>query len=110
MRPLSISEIKQQGAVKIEKWVPFVIFSYVAFVSFIIVIVNGGNYNVYDFTDEQLAALESPSNDPITLLNKLLILSNLSTVYGIVGAITLLWGILFIIAIAVAINEFVPFT
>lgn len=75
-----------------------------------ILIINNSNYNIYDLTTEQRNVLQNPSNDPFTLLSKLMVLSDLNSVYLFVGTLTFVLSIIFLLAILVAINEFVPFT
>lgn len=93
-----------------EKWTVVVIASYLIYITLIIYIVDNSSYNIYDITDEQRNALTNPSNDPLTLLNKFLVLSAVSSTYAFLGALTSIFTIIFIVAVLITINEFIPFT
>ena len=93
-----------------EKWTAVIIASYLIYITLIIFIVDNSSYNIYDITDEQRNALSNPSNDPLTLLNKFFVLSNVSSTYALLGMITSIFTIIFIISVLITINEFIPFT
>ena len=93
-----------------EKWTAVVIVSYLIYITLIIFIVDNSSYNIYDITEEQRSALDNPSNDPATLLNKFFVLSTVSSTYAFLGAVTSIFTILFIISVLITINEFIPFT
>lgn len=66
--------------------------------------------NIYNFTYQQQQALDNPSNDIEALYVKFSLLTSVSSDWAIVGAITTIYTIAFIIALALLINEFIPFT
>jgi len=72
--------------------------------------VNNSSSDIYNLTSEQEEVLNNPSQDPLTLLNKLFVLSSLNSGYAFVTVITSILSVIFVLTILVAINEFVPFT
>lgn len=74
-------------------------------------IMVNANYQAIDIlnlTPEQEAILATPPADVITFLSKAVILSSVSSTYFIVNFITVLLGIIWIIAIAKALKEVFP--
>lgn len=79
--------------------------------SFMIAIVSNMtviNADIYDITTEQQEVLLSPSGDPITFLNKTLILSSISSGFLALGIITALLTLVFMMAVAKAVKEMIP--
>ena len=96
-----------------ENWIPKYILGYLIYIAFIIAIMSSSAnvvMNIYDLTPDQEAILTNPSDDITATLEKLYVVSSISSVYAIVNLVTLVLSIIMILAIATAINEFVPFT
>lgn len=93
-----------------EEWVVKVILGYIVYMVFILLVTAGTNIRIYELTAEQQAALTSSDTDVFVLLNKLFILSSVNAVFATASIIGAILTIIFIIALAVAINEFIPFT
>lgn len=92
-----------------EKWTIEVIAGYVIYMAFFISVTSTANFKVYDLTPEQEAAVMAPGLDALTILNKILILSSVNSGYAFASLIGGILTIAFVIAVAVAINEFIPF-
>jgi len=79
--------------------------------TFVVVIFSNAtliNTSVYDFTDEQLAILSSQEADAVTLITKLFILSSVNSGIAIIGTLTGILTIIFIIVLAKTLKEVIP--
>ena len=64
--------------------------------------------DILNLTPEQEAILATPPADVFTFLSQAIILSSISSTYFIVNFITVLLGIIWIIAIAKALKGVIP--
>jgi len=97
--------------VEIEKWIPRYIVGFLIYLAFIIPIMANANVdaNVYDLTEEQQAVLSDNSGDVAKVLERIFLLTTIDSNFAIIGTLTAILTIIFIITIAVAVNEFIPF-
>lgn len=81
------------------------------YLAFVILIMANANYqaiNILNLTPEQEAILATPPADAIAFLNQAIVLSSISSTYFIVNLVTVLLGIIWIIAVAKAVKEIIP--
>lgn len=93
-----------------ERWIALVIVFFLVFISLLVFIIENGNYDAYELTTEQKAILQNPSTDGLILGQKLLTVTTLDTSYFVVGIMTGILTIVFIMAVLLFINQFIPFT
>ncbi len=91
-----------------ERWIPTVLITWFIYISFVIIALSYFDVNVYEFTDEQLAIINSPSNDVLTLIARFIILTSMTTEYQIVIFISTPYTVLFVLALAKALKEVIP--
>lgn len=100
-----------QGVINIQNWIPKYILGYVLYMTFMITIIANMtviNAEIYDITPEQQEILLSPSNDPVTFLEKAGILSSISSGFALVGILTAVFTLVFGLAVAKALKEIIP--
>lgn len=100
-----------QGVINIQNWIPKYILGYVIYMAFIITIISNVtvvNAEFYDITPEQQEILLAPSTNPITFLDRALILSSISSGYAGVGILTAILTFVFFLAVAKALKEIIP--
>lgn len=81
------------------------------YLAFVILIMANANYqaiNILNLTPEQEAILATPPTDALSFLNQAIVLSSISSTYFIVNLVTILLGIIWIIAVAKAVKEIIP--
>lgn len=64
--------------------------------------------NVYDLTPQQEAILSAPTTDIISFLSKAIVLSSVSSVHFVVNLISIILGIIWLLAILKALKEVIP--
>lgn len=97
--------------VDIDNWIPKYILGYIFYISFIIVVISNAsnvNLDIYDITPEQSAVLTNPSNDAVTLIGKLLILSQVNSTIATLNILSFGLTVIFVIALAKALKEIIP--
>ena len=87
----------------------YIVF-YLVLVTLVMFFISNSEFQMFDMTEGQITAMENPSNDVPTLVNKLLVLSSIDSSFATLSVLMGILGIVFIITIAVVINEFIPFT
>lgn len=99
-----------------EKWIIFVIISWTCFISLVLYAFTVTDLNIYDLTHEQEQALSINQENAtiientINTINKFSVLVNVSTAWQFLTFITFIYTLAFIVALALLINEFIPFT
>ncbi len=99
------------GAVNIENWIPKYILGYILYMTFMIIIISNMtvvNPDIYDITPEQQEVLLSPTGDPLTFLNKAVILSSVSSGFAVLSVVTAVLTLGFALAVAKALKEIIP--
>lgn len=94
-----------------EEWIPKYILGYLIYLAFIIAIMsNSANVvlNVYNLTPAQKAILTNPSSDILATLDKLYVVSTVSSAYQFVEILTAILTIIMILAVAKATKEVIP--
>lgn len=94
-----------------EEWIPKYILGYLIYLAFIIAIMSNASnvvMNIYDLTPEQEAILTNPGTDMLITLNKLYVISTVSSPFAIVNTITVVLTIIMVLVIAKAIKEVTP--
>lgn len=96
--------------INIENWIPKYIFGYLLYFSFISVIVAYApiGANVYDVTPEQQEILSTPAGDIFTFLERVVVLSSISSGFVVISIITALLGLVFLLAVFKALKEIIP--
>ena len=91
-------------------WAIYIVLTWITFISFMIFIMATMDTSIFDLTAEQQAVMDNPSNDAITLLGKFTLLMTVSTEFQFLAFLSTIYTIAFIIAVAILLNEFIPFT
>lgn len=93
-----------------EKWIIRVIVGYIIYLSFIIAIQANMRIdaNAFELTEEQRIALESENTDALSTINRLLVLSTVSSSFAFINLISGILGLVFLFALVKAIKELIP--
>ena len=91
-------------------WAIYIVLTWITFISFMIFIMAIMDTSIFDLTAEQQAVMDNPSNDAFTLLGKFTLLMTVSTEFQFLAFLSTIYTIAFIIAVAILLNEFIPFT
>lgn len=99
------------GDLPLENWIPKYIMGYMIYLVFIVIIMANSAHtaiNIYDLTEEQIVILSNPATDLISFLNQAIILSSISSVHFGLNVLTIILGIIWLIAVLKALKEIIP--
>lgn len=97
--------------VNIDSWIPKYILGYMLYFAFILLVISSAtkvNLDIYNLSADQEAILSSQESDIITFLGKVVILSQVNSTIALINIITIILGIIFLLAVAKALKEVIP--